>query len=174
MKKIVLQIFLAISLFACKNDDDGCIGVDCLTPATQTGEGTFGCLINGEPFVDNSGRFNCFYQVLDEEYYFGIQAQGNNAVINTIAIGSLQKEIILNSKLSLNSRKDREFYAIVDFNTLRPAGSTNDSEDGFISFNKLDHTRNIVSATFEFDFTDPSTGKKYEITEGRFDAKFTE
>ena len=39
MKNIFFHLFLTLSLFACKNDDDnGCIGVDCLPPETQTGK----------------------------------------------------------------------------------------------------------------------------------------
>jgi hypothetical protein len=69
MKKklyILLLLFCAMAglvCVSCDNDDDsGCVSVDCLPEATQTGAGTFGCLVNGEPFVDNSGNFNCFYQ----------------------------------------------------------------------------------------------------------------
>ncbi len=69
MKKIIFMLCLLplMSITSCDDDDDNCQGIDCLPPATQTGTGTFGCLVNGEPFVDNSGFFNCFYQLVDGE-----------------------------------------------------------------------------------------------------------
>jgi len=70
-----------------------CQGIDCLPEATQTGAGTFGCLVNGEPFVDNSGNFNCFYQLVDGEYYFGIRARDEVLSLRQINIGSLKKKL---------------------------------------------------------------------------------
>lgn len=74
MKKLTLLIF-SILLLACDKDDKPANPIDQLPPATQTGAGTFGCLVNGVPYVDNSGFFNCFYQLVDGEYYFGIQVE---------------------------------------------------------------------------------------------------
>jgi hypothetical protein len=89
------MLFCIMTLFAaCDKDDDKCQGIDCLPPATQTGAGTFGCLVNGEPFVDNSGFFNCFYQLVDGEYYFGIRGR-RESFIRQIAIGSEKKILIL-------------------------------------------------------------------------------
>jgi hypothetical protein len=96
MKKklyILLLLFFAAaglgSLFlSCDSDDDsGCVGVDCLPTATTTGAGTFGCHVNGVPYVDNSGNFNCFYQLVDGEYFFSISAQIDYP-IKEIGIGS--------------------------------------------------------------------------------------
>lgn len=177
MKKLILMLcFLPLlSITSCEDDDNNnCQGIDCLPPATQTGAGTFGCLVNGEPFVDNSGFFNCFYQLVDGEYFFGIQAEDNVINIAAIAIGSLQKEIETGEVIPLNLRENNEFYALMDFDTLQLAGSTNESDDGFIIFNEFNTNSNIVSAIFEFTITNSITGITYEITEGRFDTQFTQ
>ncbi|MEM6514965.1 MAG: hypothetical protein AAF688_02190 [Bacteroidota bacterium] len=173
---ILLMVFLmCLVLIACDNDDDNnCQGIECLPPATQTGAGTFGCLVNGEPFVDNSGSFNCFYQFVNGEYFFGIQAEGSVGKLRAIAIGSLQKEIEPNTPIPLNLRVDNEFYALLDFNILQQEGSTNSSNDGFITFTQLTTNPNVVSAIFEFTIEDPVTNEIYEISEGRFDAQFTQ
>ncbi|MFY0484113.1 hypothetical protein ACI6PS_16060 [Flavobacterium sp. PLA-1-15] len=175
MKKTFLLLLLAFT-FACDKDDDKKSNnpIDQLPPATQTGAGTFGCLVNGKPFVDNSGFFNCFYQFVEREYYFGIQAEDNVSNIKAIALGSLKKEIVIDEIIPLNLRVNNEFYALLDFNVLQQAGSTTEQEDGFIRFTRFTTNPNIVSATFEFTVTDPATGIVYEITEGRFDAKFTQ
>lgn len=177
MKKLFAFTSLLIIFFfsGCNKDDDKPSSpIDQLPPATQTGAGTFGCLVNGVPFVDNSGFFNCFYQLVDGEYYFGIQAEDNVGNIAAIAIGSLQKDIVVGEIIPLNGRENNEFYALLDFNSLQQAGSTTDLEDGYIVFSQFSTNTNLVSATFEFTVTDPATGIVYEITEGRFDALFTE
>ncbi len=175
MKKLILLLLTTFTLSCCNKDDDKPQNpVDQLPPATQTGAGTFGCLVNGEPFVDNSGFFNCFYQLVSGEYYFGIQAEDNVSNIAAIAIGSLQKEIVIGEVIPLNFRENNEFYALLEFNTLQQEGSTTELEDGYIIFNQFSTNSNIVSATFEFTITDPMTGTVYEITEGRFDARFTQ
>jgi hypothetical protein len=93
MKKL-LFIFLAITLNACdKNDSPRCVGIDCLPPATQTGAGTFGCLVNGVPFYTNVG-ITCFYQLVGGEYYFAIGVPRESGFPDTVALGtdSLQIE----------------------------------------------------------------------------------
>jgi hypothetical protein len=174
MKKIFLLLITSFALWSCDKDDKPSNPIDQLPPATQTGAGTFGCLVNGVPYVDNSGFFNCFYQLVDGEYYFGIQAEANVGNIAAMAIGSLQKEIVNGEIIPLNMRENNQFYALLDFNELGQAGSTTDLEDGFITFNKFSTSSNIVSATFEFTVTDPSTGVIYNITNGRFDSLFTQ
>lgn len=90
MKNISILFFLSSIFFliSCNNDDDsGCVGIDCLPPATTTGEGTFGCLVNDEPFVDNSGNFNCFYQFVDGEYFFNISPNFEGKKLVELDIG---------------------------------------------------------------------------------------
>jgi len=162
MKNITILFFLTSIFFliACDNDDAGCVGVDCLPPATQTGAGTFGCLVNGEPFVDNSGNFNCFYQLVDGEYYFGIQAEKILNNIDLVGIGSNHKEITINNTFILNKDEPSNFYGGISFTNLGGAVRT---------------LNNAGQITFtEFNITIPETGEIIEITEGRFDSFFTQ
>ena len=177
MKNTSILFFLCSFFFliACNNDDDaGCAGIDCLPEATQTGEGTFGCLVNGEPFVDNSGNFNCFYQLVDGEYYFGIGSNKELLPIDQIVILSWMKEIEQGIIIPLDERSNGNFFSEVSFDCICPNAVTSNQLDGFILFNEFTINPNVVSATFEFTVTDPSTGNIYEITEGRFDAQFTQ
>ncbi|WP_412560203.1 hypothetical protein [Winogradskyella sp. MIT101101] len=174
-REILLILLLTFTLTSCKKDDDGgCQGVDCLPPATQTGEGTFGCLVNGEPFVDNSGFFNCFYQLVDGEYYFGIGSDNELLPITQIIILSWMKEIEVDTEIQLGSRNNGNFFSEVSFDCFCPNAVTTDEIDGNITFTEFNTDSNIVSAIFEFTITDPTTGAIYEITEGRFDAQFTQ
>lgn len=173
-KKLLLLLITCFTLSSCNNDDNNCQGIDCLPPATQTGAGTFGCLVNGKPYVDNSGNFNCFYQFVDGEYYFGIRGR-KIFIIDQIGIGSEKKNIETGVNITLTSQQDGSFYGRVSFNCSNCLGATTIDEDpGIIVFTRLDFENNIVSAIFEFTITDPNTGVVYEITDGRFDAQFTQ
>lgn len=177
MKKLTLILFVLtlISTTSCNNDDDNnCQGVDCLPPATQTGEGTFGCLVNGEPFVDNSGFFNSFYQLVDGEYFFGIASTKDFGSIQQIVILSWMQTIQLNVNTPLEDRYNGNFFAEVAFNCICPNAVTSSGIDGFVRFTNFTTNPNIVSAIFEFTVEDPTTGNVYEITEGRFDVQFTQ
>lgn len=75
----------------------------------------------------------------------------------------------------LKSILEGAFFGAVSFNCLNCLGApTTDQNPGSINFSKLDFENNIVSATFEFNVIDPNTGVVYEITNGRFDAVFTQ
>jgi hypothetical protein len=173
MKKLTLLIF-SILLLGCDKDDKPSNPIDQLPPATQIGAGTFGCLVNGVPYVDNSGFFNCFYQLVDGEYYFGIRGR-TDSFIDQIVIGSEKKNIETNVGLILESRSHGNFWANVSFacSTCLNAKTT-DMIPGKIVFTNLNFQSYIVSGTFEFTVTDPNTGNIYEITEGRFDSHFTQ
>ena len=172
--RTAILLLTLILLSACDKDKPTCQGIDCLPPATQTGAGTFGCLVNGEPYVDNSGRFNCFYQLVNGKYYFGIQAEQSLSNIVLIGLGSNDKNIQENTLIQLNMDQPQNFYGGINIANLGGSIKTNNSADGIINFLKLDFQNKIVSATFEFTVTDPNTGTVYEITQGRFDTKFTQ
>lgn len=170
----LLLLFSAVAgLGGCSSDDDGCVGIDCLPEATQTGAGTFGCLVNGEPFVDNSGDFNCFYQLVDGEYYFGIQAKDNVSDISQIFIGSNQRQIEINSIIDLSNDSPGDFYGGVNITNLGGTFRTANLS-GTIEFTKFTLNQNIVSAKFEFTIINTNNNTIYEITEGRFDAQFNQ
>lgn len=132
----LMLTLLAIVASSCKKDDDGgCQGVDCLPPATQIGEGTFGCLVNGEPFVDNSGEFNCFYQLVDGEYFFSISAQFQND-IRGIGLGSQHIEIIEGNSYQLIEIGQNNFSADLFINP-ESNFETNSNNPGNITVTKL-------------------------------------
>jgi hypothetical protein len=60
MKKIILILFASFALNSCSKDDDN---QQELPIATQTGRNTFGCFINGVPFiVKNTSMQSAIYQ----------------------------------------------------------------------------------------------------------------
>jgi hypothetical protein len=180
MKNLIYALcFLPIlAITSCNNDDDNnCQGIDCLPPATQTGEGTFGCLVNGEPFVDNSGFFNCFYQLVDGEYFFSISAENEDLIPRNIRLSTQSLEISQGNTYQLTQPTNGNAHAAVIFyfnGVQANESSTNEQYTGTLNITKLDLQNNIVSGIFNFSIQDTLTGDIYEITEGRFDAQFTQ
>jgi hypothetical protein len=131
---IILLLLTSFALSGCNKDDNNCQGVECLPPATQTGAGTFGCLVNGVPYVDNSGFFNCFYQMVDGEYYFGIGSNKDLGILSQVIIASTAKEITLNLPINLNANETNEFYAEIGLIAAEGDFVTTDENDGTITF----------------------------------------
>ena len=73
MKKIILFIGILLTLNSCsKNNETELTPLEQLPEATNTGKGTFGCLINGEPFVvRNTSKQVAIYQQMKVWTYFG-------------------------------------------------------------------------------------------------------
>jgi len=92
--KLFLLLFVTTFLSGCKSDDNN---NNALPPATQTGAGTFACYVNGKAFVDKSGGwFNCYYQLVDGGYYFGIGGNPKKKMYNglrSIGMGTYNKTI---------------------------------------------------------------------------------
>ena len=81
MKNIILILITTFTLSCCNKEDDNPQNpIDQLPLATQTGANTFGCLINGEPFVvTNTSLQTAIYQ--DGGLLIGGQKNINNNII---------------------------------------------------------------------------------------------
>lgn len=175
MKKTILLLTLILFTLGCDSDDNNdCQGIDCLPEATQTGEGTFGCLVNGEPFVDNSGSFNCFYQFVDGEYFFNISPNFESKKLVELDLGSNNVNFsnILSFNLSdySNGNGGAAFFISGEGRNI----STNLVYNGVCNITNFDLQDNIISGIFEFEVFDEVTQTLYIITDGRFDSQFTQ
>lgn len=157
-------IFLTAS---CDSDDNDCQGIDCLPAATQTGENTFGCLVNGEAFLD-TGNFNAFYQLVNGEFFFFLGADGNTMGISEIELFSDSIELSENINYPLVSENEGSITGYVFFNNSAFI-TTMDDVPGIINFTRFDLSQNIASGTFEFSVIDLRDNSIIEIREGRFD-----
>lgn len=173
---VLLLLFALLSIGGCNNDDDNTPEIDKLPPATQTGAGTFGCLVNGEAFVETGTYFNCYYQNVDGEYYFALGAENDSHnIIRQIILGSNAAEIDSNHSYELGCFEiPHSHYGEVSFTNIMGDYFTCETDYGYLEITKLDFTSHIVSGTFEFDIEHPTTGEIIKIRDGRFDTLFTQ
>lgn len=162
---------------SCHKDDNSVAPIDKLPLATQTGAGTFACLVNGEPFIDNSRSFNCFYQLVGGEYYFGIRGRNESFELFGIHMGTYNKEIVEGETYSLLEVIDGNAWGSGSFksgSTNSISSNTNQEFTGELKITKFDFATYIVSGTFWFDLKNPISGETVKIREGRFDSHFTQ
>ncbi|MEM8927298.1 MAG: hypothetical protein AAGC45_03785 [Bacteroidota bacterium] len=177
--KNLLFVFLASLIVACNNDDGNDTPenpADVLPPATLTGEGTFGCLVDGEPFFPESGsnRPSAFYQFVRGAYTLGISAgrnDGGGSDFVSIGLGALDIVGLEETTYSLISEESGNFsgrYNLGGGGVLR--ARTTEEKPGILTITNF--TDEIVSGTFEFTVLD-NDGTEIRITDGRFDLRYT-
>jgi len=164
----LLLVFPLWGLGGCKNDDDSTTNpIDQLPPATQTGENTFGCLVNGEPFViKNSSNLSAIYQGGILQLSGNIGVGNNDETVGFNLLDPLEEnkaysliENIYNSGYTL---RKGDFICIYTFE---------DTFEGAIKFSKIDRINYTISGTFEFS-TETDDCETINITNGRFDMQY--
>jgi hypothetical protein len=155
-----------------------------LPPETQTGAGTFACLINGQvwTYKDPSELFSLKSTTtleFDPNYkngsldLSGFRYDNNNMLIDYIIIYAD----------SLLSKKERTIIAKSESTGIRfypqkgkcSAYSTTDNGsycNGKLTVTKLDDKARIISGRFDCNIFQPDCGDTLKITQGRFDIKF--
>lgn len=165
MKKLFLLLTI-ITTFSCcnKNDDDQPTNpIDQLPPATQTGAGTFGFLVNGEPAnVTNTSQQTAIYQ--------GNGVQFGAGGIGIVVLDPL--EIGVNYQfMDVGQGQARARYFIDPNPQLGCHYVYNDTYQGSVRFTKIDTVNFIISGTFEFS-TVTDDCENINITNGRFDLQY--
>ena len=175
MKKTIILVSLILFTIGCDSDDtNDCQCINCLPEATQTGAGTFGCLVNGEPFVDNSGNFNCFYQLVDGEYFFNISPNFEGKKLVELDLGSNGVNFSNSSNFIISDYSIGNGGAAFFISGESRNIQTNINRTGICDINYFNNENNIISGTFEFEIYDEVTQTLYIITDGRFDSQFTQ
>ncbi|WP_435138435.1 DUF6252 family protein [Formosa sp. A9] len=180
MKKLLLILTVLTTLYSCSEDDDQPTNpIDQLPPVTQTGEQTFGCLINGEPFVPPVFGRNApkaFYQLVDGAYFLGISASINSSPLKSLGIGADAISIKENMSYTF-TQEDKDnpaFYArYLLGGGINAEYTTTIVHSGIINISKFDEDNFIISGTFEFEAEEINTGEIIQVSEGRFDLNYT-
>lgn len=178
-KNILILLLLALAL-SCNNDDDdnqSSNPMGQLPPATQTGEQTFGCLINGQPFVppkfgNNAPR--AFYQFVGGSYTLGISAsKRNDGELISINLGCLDMPLIEERTYSLLEFESENYFGEYYIGGgIIFSGSSSTEIPGTLTITRFDPVNFIISGTFEFTVLD-NDDNEINITNGRFDMNYT-
>lgn len=182
---LALLLLITVALCqGCKKDDSLPWPLSALPPATQTGENTFGCLINGEPYVPERkisipfGReLEAYY---DEPNYGG--EYDNRFSIRTDNIQSASTASYFSIGLYPVFLSDVYNIDNTDFfsagATIKIAGDSKHYVLDTLVFHtitisKLDTAKNIASGTFEMDMRRVSDSTDIlQIRHGRFDVRY--
>jgi Family of unknown function (DUF6252) len=177
MKKLLLLLCTTFLLSSCDRDGQIFAGKDQLPPETQTGANTVGCLVNGKVFLPKkegiSPEVNCFYQLVDGEYYFSISFSDRTGANNT-TVNVFTKKISLKvgSNYVLNKPDNTILGSGGEYRESQlNQYNTNKATTGELKITKLDPTNSIISGTFWFDAVN-SAGEVVQIREGRFDWRY--
>jgi len=178
----IYALIICCTLFSnsCKKDsttNNNNDNIPGLPPATQTGANTFGCLVNGVPWVPqgSNGTNN-----LSIDYDPGF----NNGIFNISARNFLSvngERIVIGLLDSLNFTKPPQKYDLSNSSLFRAIFMSNCIIEswkpqvkvfsGSLTINTLNSQLNIIAGTFEFHMTKDFCDT-IKITHGRFDFKF--
>jgi len=177
---------IAITIVSCrkeKNIPSPLTQLNAIAPATQTGAGRLGCLINtidGEVFASTN-------QVLQQPKasavytpysYYSLLISGwrqtTPDVAATITIRTDSLAISQGQTLSLvneSSGKASASYGVANYADGDDLYKTIASKPGTLYISRLDQTNHIVSGTFSFDAVN-AQGDAVHVTSGRFDLQY--
>ena len=180
--KFLLFTLFTIMFLSCKKNRNE----DTLPSETQEGKNTFGCYVDGQLFTAATTLFG-FVRPVNVNYFNnstsmyragfisieGIDARSTLNVAGTIVINKLN--IFNTGEYSLIDMGDScgANYTCDDigyYNTK--SGQSYSATAGKLTISKLDTLNKIASGRFYFTARD-RFGNKVEITDGRFDAKYT-
>ena len=172
MKNLITLLIFTLIFISCDKEDNPqpTNPVDQLPPATEVGANTFGCLLDGVAFKPDNlpNSTNCFYQLVNGEYYFTLSASKYNTNLKVISLKTEKKPIFQNETYNLFEVLPNNAYGNYTLNNNQLY--TNQVNTGVLTITKL--TNQIVSGTFWFDVQDQN-GVIHQIREGRFDMLYT-
>lgn len=174
IRTTALLLAALLGLSQCKKNDPD--PVDQLPPATQTGAGTFGCLVNGQAWTPRGNNGFSNYSVsYDPSYHHGtlnvstyryIGKEADN--YQTIGFFSDSLRGVGSYPLTIIGHQEAVFIDHV-------TGCKFQSRDthyrrGTLTITRLDLRAGIIAGTFAFTLYKPGCDS-IRVTNGRFDCK---
>jgi hypothetical protein len=197
MKNKKLQLLAALLITAVPIIFNGCackkqiLGPDGLPPITDTGTNTFGCMVNGKPFIPGGNSWwsgqnplKCAYQYFDNGYHLALSGsyKETNTILGvSIACDSVTlvkgQSYILKLDSIGNAFAGYHYYAYTNQgNSIMDEYHTKNFTNltGELTITNLDDTKQILSGTFWFNAVNQNAPyDTVKVTEGRFDVHFT-
>jgi len=182
MYKLLLLVTLVITgCTSCKKEVTDANG---LPPATQTGAKTFGCLINGKPFIAGDVRSGqspvlADYQFLYGGYHFRVLGtNGNGTNISGVGIFTDSLKLVQGDSIKLSSYSNSNTtglaYARYTNKVLTSYTTQLPRFSGWLYITRFDQNKRIVSGTFWFNAITNFSGNNdtISVTNGRFDVNY--
>jgi hypothetical protein len=190
MKNLIFLLITSVLLIAASCEKEELGPESELPPATRSGENTFGCLINGKPWVAyiDPKVFDPIIRKLSVDYDEEDTGVSDNFYLSIWAtrlsyVDSLHDDLTLNlrpvyskGKIEFNKleRNDIRFATskadglgrdlrIFELDTIYPVN---------IEITTLDAEKNYVSGTFDFRMIHTASSDTLTFTKGRFDVKY--
>lgn len=174
MKQLLYSccILLCFTQATCKKEKPA---IEQLPPATQTGAGTFGCLINGKAFMPKGwgGREPNFYIIVDPGFDGNLHIkvyrliEGKKESISIFCYDIQQKgeyTIDADKRTWINYRNEMS-----NCNFLQ---ASDNYVSGILKITKYDLQNRIIAGEFECKLFDEASGcDTIKVTNGRFDYK---
>ncbi|RZK28858.1 MAG: hypothetical protein EOO63_10315 [Hymenobacter sp.] len=174
MKHFLLPALALLLLTQCQKSDPD--PASQLPAATQTGANTFGCLVNGQPWLpggnDGTSNYSVYY---DPTYAQGTLSVATYRITNS---GAEQQTIGINS----DSMRTSGIYKVRSMGHHN-AGFINRNTNcryyptdpgtyckGTLTITRLDYNVGIISGTFSFTLAKAGCDT-LKVTQGRFDKK---
>ncbi|RUT72803.1 hypothetical protein [Ancylomarina longa] len=168
----LLLVFIMLTANCCEKDDD-----PQLPPVTQTGENTFGCLVNGEVWIP---RPNLPYPKI--QVVLGLNVLTNDKYLDIIAyqgaashLGFFFCEQELKEGKTINLQRTMETKDCVDAVYMSKildqdniTFQIDSIHTGEFLITRLDTIEKVISGTFSFDAINKN-GVIVEVRDGRFD-----
>lgn len=172
MKKILAFLVIVISLISCRDEKQDS---NTLPEATQVGKNTGGALVNGQVWVAkienpnfNPGGNQTLYNIdlVLNKYSLQIVLRQYNNDDNLITFNITDNQDFTPQTYILNGNN----YAT--YRNPSVLYITNSANTGTLTITKFDKVNQVVSGTFSFKAVN-SAGEVVNITEGRFDRKYS-
>jgi hypothetical protein len=154
----LLLAFLFTTGMQCKKTGDT-VKEDVLPAETQTGKGTFGCLVDGEVWLPTG---KSFIPALSTTIQFDIL---------TIATNKSNENLVMGVR-NISNIGDYDLKATDNIAEFSIGTVSYKCFEGKLTITKYDKINQIISGKFWFKAKN-SNGENIEITEGRFDDKYT-
>jgi len=166
--KTFIKYLLVLTCASCNlfdlNEPQKKTELDNLPPITQTGENTFGCLVNGKAMtITNSLNMTAIYQG------GGVQFGGGGVYM--VALDPFAINIPYDF-MDIGEGVSRARYTKEVQEGLFCFYEYKDTYEGYVTFSKIDKKNYIISGTFEFS-TVTQDCDTVRITNGRFDMQYT-
>lgn len=184
-KTTLLILLIAVLAFQCRKHENES-EIKKLPPATQTGAGTFGCLINGKAFIPRGGVYSgnalrCVYEISNGGIYVKLSATDSTVQylegvsINTNNIAIQEGQTITLEGFGKTGVGAAEYFTM-GTDAMYHEYITTPEVTGELHITRFDEAAQIISGTFWFDavFADGIYNReKIQVREARFDLHYT-